>query len=88
MEAYMNTITEESPVDLKQRQRFSRLIGFGGEVTKEVVISAVRSEEYFRNLMICRGYDKFFSHLLLNPSLPQDDMPDKEEIDAFIDQWE
>lgn len=84
----MNTITEESPVDLKQRQRFSRLLGFEGEVTKEVVISAVRSEEYFRNLMICRDHDKFFSRLLLNPSLPQDDIPDKEEIDAFIHQWE
>lgn len=84
----MNTITEESPVDLKQRQRFSRLLGCEGEVRKEVVVSAVRSEEYFRNLMICRGHDKFFSHLLLNPSLPQDDIPDKEEIDAFIQQWE
>lgn len=84
----MNTITEESPADLKQRQSFSRLIGCEGEVTKEVVVSAVRSEEYFRNLMICRGHDKFFSYLLLNPSLPQGDMPDKEEIDAFIQQWE
>lgn len=84
----MDNLTEEYPVEMEQKESFRRLIGFEGEVSKEVVVSAVRSEEYFRNLMISKGNLKFFHYLLLNPTLPKDDIPQKEEIDSFIQRWE
>ena len=48
-------------------QELGKVLGLAGPVSPAVLISALRSEEYARNLLTCRGAPAFLNSLLENP---------------------
>jgi hypothetical protein len=52
-------------------RQLARILELDEPVSPEVLISAVQSEEYARNLLICRRTPAFLNTLLANPIRPQ-----------------
>lgn len=68
----MNTVTAFETLNLTSIDQGCRelatILGLDDPVSPDVLISALRSEEYARNLLTCRGVPDFMNSLLENPT--------------------